>query len=119
MQRKMALMAAVAVLTVSSLLAGEIIHDAEYYVLEAQHGERWAEQDKELQAKLAALREKHGTPPNIIHIMWDDTPVARSASLTSRRCAAGKPRTSTSSRRKVSTLRGCTLSPRAPRAGRR
>ncbi len=55
--------------------AAQIIHDAEYYVLEAQHGERWAEQDKELQAKIDALREKHGAPPNIIHIMWDDTPV--------------------------------------------
>jgi arylsulfatase len=65
----------IAVFIAPSLMAGEIIHDAEYYVLEAQHGERWAEQDKELQAKLAELREKHGTPPNIIHIMWDDTPV--------------------------------------------
>lgn len=53
----------------------EIVHDAEYYVLEAQHGEKWAQQDKELDAKLKALRKKHGTPPNIIHIMWDDTAV--------------------------------------------
>ena len=29
----------------------------------------------ELAAKLKALRDKHGTPPNIIHIMWDDTAV--------------------------------------------
>jgi len=65
----------VAVMAASPLMAGEIIHDAEYYVLEAQHGERWAEQDEELQAKLKALRDKHGTPPNIIHIMWDDTAV--------------------------------------------
>ena len=55
--------------------AKEIIHDAEYYVLEAQHGEKWAEQDKEIQDKLAALEKKHGTKPNIIHIMWDDTGV--------------------------------------------
>jgi arylsulfatase len=55
--------------------AKEIIHDAEYYVLEAQHGEKWTAQDKKLSAKLQALREKHGTPPNIIHIMWDDTGV--------------------------------------------
>lgn len=55
--------------------SGEIIHDAEYYVLEAQHGKKWAEQDKGLQAKLAELKKKHGTAPNIIHIMWDDTPV--------------------------------------------
>lgn len=55
--------------------AKEIVHDAEYYVLEAQHGEKWAAQDAELQKKLKALRKKHGTPPKIIHIMWDDTAV--------------------------------------------
>ena len=29
----------------------------------------------DLDARLAALKEKFGTPPNIIHVMWDDTPV--------------------------------------------
>jgi arylsulfatase len=53
--------------------AGEIVHDAEYYILEAQNGERWAAEDKELDARLAELRKKHGRPPNFIHIMWDDT----------------------------------------------
>jgi arylsulfatase A-like enzyme len=53
----------------------EIIHDAEYYVLEAQHGTKWAAEDKELDKKLTKLRKKHGIPPNIIHIMWDDTGV--------------------------------------------
>ena len=53
----------------------KIIHDAEYYILEAQHGERWATEDCDLDAKLAALRQKYGGPPNIIHIMFDDTPV--------------------------------------------
>ena len=53
----------------------EIVHDAEFYILEAQHGEQWAKQDSELQAKLDALKKKYGTPPNIIHIMWDDTGV--------------------------------------------
>ncbi len=55
--------------------ANEIIHDAEYYVLEAQYGEKWAAEDKALKEKLAELKAKYGTPPNIIHIMWDDTPV--------------------------------------------
>ena len=55
--------------------ASEIIHDAEYYVLEAQHGTKWAAEDKELDKKLTKLRKKHGIPPNIIHIMWDDTGV--------------------------------------------
>ena len=52
-----------------------IIHDAEYYVLEAQHGDKWAAQDNDLDTKLAELRKKHGTSPNIIHLMWDDTGV--------------------------------------------
>ena len=53
--------------------AKDIIHDAEHYLLEAQHGEKWAVEDEELDARLAELKAKHGTPPNIIHIMWDDT----------------------------------------------
>lgn len=67
------------IVTASSLVpsskGAEIIHDAEYYVLEAQHGDKWAAEDKQLDIILAELREKHGGPPNIIHIMWDDTPV--------------------------------------------
>jgi arylsulfatase len=55
--------------------AKKIVHDAEFYVLKKMHGDRWAEEDKSLDSKLAALREKYGAPPNIIHIMWDDTPV--------------------------------------------
>jgi len=51
----------------------ELIHDAEQYILEAQHGAQWAIEDKELDRTLAALRDKFGAPPNIIHIMWDDT----------------------------------------------
>jgi len=50
-----------------------IVHDAEHYVLEAQHGEKWAAEDEALDMKLAELQKKFGTPPNIIHIMWDDT----------------------------------------------
>ncbi len=59
----------------NALAKGPIVHDAEFYVLKAQHGEKWAAEDKELDKKLAKLKEKYGTPPNIIHIMWDDTPV--------------------------------------------
>ena len=50
-----------------------IVHDAEYYVLRAQNGESWAAEDAELQAKLAELEERFGRPPNLIHVMWDDT----------------------------------------------
>ena len=54
---------------------GAIIHDAEYYILKAQHGDEWAKQDKDIQKKLAKLEKKHGRKPNIVHIMWDDTAV--------------------------------------------
>ena len=62
-------------LSASACLAAEdgIVHDAEFYLLEAQNGGRWVAEDEELDARLAALKEKHGTPPNIVHIMWDDT----------------------------------------------
>lgn len=50
-----------------------IIHDAEYYILEAQNGERWAQDDKAIAEKLAAFREKNGgKPPNILYILLDD-----------------------------------------------
>jgi arylsulfatase len=49
-----------------------IVHDAEYYVIEAQNGERWTMEDKELDKKLEKLRKKHGTPPNIVYLLWDD-----------------------------------------------
>ena len=53
--------------------AREIVHDAEYYVLYAQNGERWTEEDAELDKRLAELKAKHGTPPNIVYLLWDDT----------------------------------------------
>jgi len=68
-------MAMAALAGLLSANAEEIIHDAEYYVLEAQHAEKWAAQDNQLDEKLAALKEKYGRRPNIIHIMWDDTGV--------------------------------------------
>ena len=38
--------------------AKDIVHDAEYYILEGQNGERWAAEDVGLDQKLAALKEK-------------------------------------------------------------
>ena len=63
----------IALLASTALAQDQIVHDAEFYVLEAQNGDRWAAEDQALDAKLAELRETHGRPPNIIHIMWDDT----------------------------------------------
>jgi len=35
---------------------GQIIHDAEYAIIEAQNGEQWAKDDKEIEKKLAQIR---------------------------------------------------------------
>jgi len=51
----------------------KIIHDAEYYILEAQNGEKWAKDDKTVDEKLAAFRKKNGgKPPNVLYILVDD-----------------------------------------------
>ncbi len=55
--------------------SAQIVHDAEYYILEAQNGQTWAVEDGELDTKLRELRERYGKPPNIIHFMWDDQPL--------------------------------------------
>jgi arylsulfatase len=53
--------------------AEEIIHDAEYYILEAQNGKQWAKDDKAVDKKLEKFRKKNGgKPPNIIYILLDD-----------------------------------------------
>lgn len=53
--------------------ADEIIHDAEYAIIEAQNGEAWAADDKALDKKLAEIRKKNGgKPPNIVYILLDD-----------------------------------------------
>ena len=52
---------------------GDIIHDAEHYILEAQHGKRWAAEDKKIDTKLSQIRKKNGgKPPNIVYILVDD-----------------------------------------------
>ncbi len=53
--------------------AADIIRDGEYKYLEAQHGEKWAKEDKEIDAKLAEIREKNGGKrPNIVYVLIDD-----------------------------------------------
>ena len=51
----------------------KIVHDTEYYILEAQNGEQWAKDDKAVDEKLAEFRKKNGNkPPNILYILIDD-----------------------------------------------
>ena len=52
---------------------GQIIHDGEYNFLEAQYGEKWAKEDKEIDTKLAEIRKKNGGKrPNILYVLIDD-----------------------------------------------
>ena len=71
------LILAVALLLVNPLAtahaAKEIVHDGEYNFLKAQHGEKWAIEDKEIDAQLAEIREKNGGKrPNILYVLIDD-----------------------------------------------
>ena len=66
---------ALVLLPISGQAAGPIIHDAEHYILKSQNGEKWAQADVGVSEKLAALKKKHGTTPNIIYILWDDQQV--------------------------------------------
>ncbi len=53
--------------------AADLVHDAEYYVLERQNAKQWSEEDAALDQELAAFREKNGgKPPNIFYILIDD-----------------------------------------------
>ena len=51
---------------------GGLVHEAEFQRLWAQNGDRWTEEDKDIQARLDELERKFGKKPNIIHILWDD-----------------------------------------------
>ena len=54
-------------------LAKDLVHDSEYYVLEAQHAEEWVKDDAVVDKKLADFRMKNGgNSPNIIYILIDD-----------------------------------------------
>ena len=73
--------------------ANEIIHDAEYYVLEAQHGEKWVAQDKEISKKLAALKKNTEGRPISSTSCGTIPPSAKSASPTFRKIAGSQLRT--------------------------
>jgi arylsulfatase A-like enzyme len=62
------------VIGVATVQAKEkIVHDSEYYILEAQNGKKWAADDKAVDKKLAEFTKKNGgKPPNILYILIDD-----------------------------------------------
>ena len=46
--------------------------DAPYYDLQEKNKDKWAAEDQQINAKLAALEKKFGKKPNIIYILADD-----------------------------------------------
>jgi arylsulfatase A-like enzyme len=61
------------ILSASAYAAEPIQHDAEHYMLLAQHGDRWAQEDVAIEAKLAEIRQANGgKPPNILFVLIDD-----------------------------------------------
>ena len=68
-------LAALLGISIQGVWAKDIVHDAEYYILETQNGERWAAEDKQLDQRLAELKRQYGQPPNIVYILWDDQQV--------------------------------------------
>ncbi|WP_425085074.1 sulfatase-like hydrolase/transferase [Ruegeria profundi] len=59
--------------TISTAQEAPIIHDAEYYILEAQNAEQWAADNAEVDQLLEDFRSSNdGKPPNIINILIDD-----------------------------------------------
>ena len=60
-------------LSVPAFAAKPIVHDGEYYFLEAQYADAWEQEDKEIDAKLAEIRKKNGGErPNILYVLIDD-----------------------------------------------
>ena len=50
-----------------------IQHDAEHYVLLHQYADQWAAEDKEIERRLAEIRNSNGgKKPNIVYILIDD-----------------------------------------------
>lgn len=62
-----------AVVPKTPIAGGPVIHDAEYAILASQNAEAWVADDKAIDEKLSAIREKNaGKPPNIVYILLDD-----------------------------------------------
>ena len=73
-----------------------IQHDAEHYMLLAQHGDRWAQEDKAIEAKLAEVRQANGgKPPNILFVLIDDVGFGEMGAPCLTMCVGTQPPIST------------------------
>ncbi len=74
--------------------AKDIVHDAEYYILEAQYRANWGVEDLDLNARLATQRGKFGDkPPTLSTSCGTIRRWGKSASPICRKIGASKRRT--------------------------
>ncbi len=65
--------AALSFAAITGAHAADLIHDAEFYISQAQNAEKWKAEDQALDAALAEFQAKNGgKPPNIFYILIDD-----------------------------------------------
>ncbi len=70
---KKLILGAVTSLIALQLSAKDIIHDGEYYFVQAQYKDAWQKEDKQVESKLAEIRKKNGGKrPNILYVLIDD-----------------------------------------------
>ena len=57
------------ILSSSSVFAQDIVHDAEYYILQKQNIERWSSEDNDLDRRLAEFKKSNDgkAPEYILH----------------------------------------------------
>lgn len=60
-------------LAMATTKSTKLVHDSEYYILEAQNGQKWAENDKVVSERIASFKQSNGgKAPNILYILIDD-----------------------------------------------
>ena len=65
--------AVIALFLTQTVAAKDIVHDGEYEFLEAQYGDAWTAEDKEIDGLLAEIRDSNGGKrPNILYVLIDD-----------------------------------------------
>ena len=60
MKRLVLLLLCTLAVCATNVLAKDIAHDAEYYVLAKQNGEKWMAEDRNIDEELAAFKAKNG-----------------------------------------------------------
>jgi arylsulfatase len=70
---RIALVGIAGLLVSGAVQAKEIVHDGEFNFIKTQYAEKWAEEDKEIDVQLSAIRDQNGGKrPNILYVLIDD-----------------------------------------------